>query len=534
MFKNKFKIIGLLALLLTIGCAKRGTISGGLKDTLAPKLRYSLPKNFSTNFKGNEVKLFFNEYVKLKDVSKQLVVSPPMNTPVDVSPQVASNFISIKIKDTLKPDTTYSFNFGDGIEDNNEGNKMSQFKYVFSTGNEIDTLSISGTVKDALEKMPDNFVTIMLYEANEKYTDSIIYKQKPRYVTNTLDSLKVWKIDNIKAGNYVLIAMKDVGNNFKFDPKNDKIAFYKETISVPTKTFFELKLFKEQPEFTAKKVQLAAGNRALIAYEGKPKNPVVVLKNNGLEQKTIITQFPKKDSLQVWYNKIKTDSLTMTVSDGKFSKDFTYKIKDAKKDTLSVSGFPQGLIHFREDFEINTSTPIVAFDKTKMVLLNKDSVAVKFEVVEDVFNQKLKIAFKKEPLEKYKIKLAAGALTDFFGQKSPDLLYKFETKNTTDYGNLFIKLENVKKYPLIVELTTEKGDVLARGFAEKEPKVNIELVEPAKFYVRIIYDSNGNKQWDSGNFLKKTQPEEVIYLEKPIDVRSNWDWEESINLLDFK
>jgi uncharacterized protein (DUF2141 family) len=534
MLKNKYKIIGLFALFLTIGCAKRGTISGGLKDTLAPKLKYSLPKNFSTNFKGNEVKLFFNEYVKLKDVSKQLVVSPPMDKPVDLSPQVASNYISIKIKDTLKPNTTYSFNFGDGIEDNNEGNKMSQFKYVFSTGNEIDTLSISGTIKDALEKKPDNFVTIMLYEMNEKYTDSIIYKQKPRYVTNTLDSLKIWKIENIKAGKYLLVAVKDVGNNFKFDPKSDKIGFYKEIISVPTNTFFELKIFKEQQEFQVKKVQLAAGNRALIAYEGKPKKPTVVLKNNGVELKTVLTQFPKKDSLQVWYNKIKADSLTMTVSDGKYSKDFTYKIKDAKKDTLSVSGFPQGLIHFREDFEISTSTPIVSFDKSKMVLLNKDSVAVKFEVVEDVFNQKLKVVFKKEPLEKYKMKLAAGAMTDFFGQKSPDLVYKFETKNTTDYGNLFLKLENVKKYPLIVELTSDKGDVLARAFAEKEPNLNIELIEPANFYIRIIYDENGNKEWDSGNFLKKIQPEEVIYFMEPIGVRANWDWVQPLDLLDSK
>lgn len=221
-----FKMFLWLGFMLIFGCAKRGTITGGLKDTLAPKLTYSLPKNFSTNFKGNEIKLFFDEYVKIKDASKQLVVSPPMSTPVDVTPQVASKFLTIKIADTLQPNTTYSFNFGDCIRDNNEENPLSQFKFVVSTGAEIDTLTVAGTIKDALEQKPDNFVSVILYEMNEKYNDSVIFKKKPRYVTNTLDSLKSWKIENVKAGKYVLVALKDLNNNFLYEPKKEKIAFH--------------------------------------------------------------------------------------------------------------------------------------------------------------------------------------------------------------------------------------------------------------------------------------------------------------------
>ena len=151
MLKNTIKYFSLLFILLTLGCAKRGTITGGKKDTIAPVLKASYPKNFSSNFKGKEIKLVFDEYVKLKNVNKQLIISPPMKNQPDILPQNASKILTIKLKDTLKPNTTYSFNFGQSIQDNNEGNAFSQFKYVFSTGSYIDSLAIRVKVKDALE-----------------------------------------------------------------------------------------------------------------------------------------------------------------------------------------------------------------------------------------------------------------------------------------------------------------------------------------------------------------------------------------------
>lgn len=175
--KIHFKYFSLLLILLTIGCAKRGSITGGTKDTIAPVLKSSLPKNFSTNFTGKEIKLVFDEYVKLKNANKQLIISPPMKNQPEILPYNASKIVTIKIKDTLLPNTTYSFNFGQSIEDNNEGNPYSQFKYVFSTGSYIDSLSLNVRVKDALEKKTDNFVSVMLYEINENFNDSTIYKK---------------------------------------------------------------------------------------------------------------------------------------------------------------------------------------------------------------------------------------------------------------------------------------------------------------------------------------------------------------------
>lgn len=531
MLKIMSRALLFLFALLILGCAKRGTITGGFKDTLAPILNESVPKNYKTNFTGNEIKLYFDEYVKLKDINKQLIVSPPMNTAPVVSPTNASKYISIKLKDTLQPDTTYSLNFGQSIQDNNEGNIYPQFKYVFSTGSYIDSLSISGTIQDALETKSDNFVTVMLYEINEKYTDSTVYKEKPRYVTNTLDSATTFKIENIKAGTYQLIALKDQNNNFIYNPGKEKIAFYKEPITIGAENQdYNLNLFKETLNFKTYKPTQASGNRAIMGYEGDGEKINVILKNSTETLKTIVTKFPEKDSVQIWFPKVKADSLEIMVNRGEYKKDYSFKIKDQKKDSLSFSAKPSGTLHFRENLELTSSIPLMKFDKTKMNLINKDSVAVDFTTEYDEFNQRLTFKWKKEPEEKYKVLILPGALTDFYEKQNDTLTYKLSTRETSNYGNLTLNLENVKSFPVIVQLTDEKGKIIDFEYLEKDPIANFNLILPGEFLVRIIYDTNSNKKWDAGNFLNKQQSEEVIYFPKKLTVRENWDVTETFTL----
>ncbi|OXA99500.1 Ig-like domain-containing protein [Flavobacterium pectinovorum] len=535
MLKNNFKYIPFLFVLLMMSCAKRGSITGGLKDTLAPVLSSSSPKNFNTNFKGDQIVLNFDEYVKLKNLNKQLVISPPMKHEPLITPTNVSKVLTIKIKDTLEPNTTYSFNFGQSITDNNEGNAMNQFKYIFSTGPYIDSLSIGGIVKDAYEKNVDNFVSVMLYEVNDKYKDSVVYKDLPRYITNTLDSLRTFKLENLKAGKYLLVAMKDKGSNNKFNPKDDKIGFIKHFITVPNDTLFELELFKETlPLKTLKPIQ-ASGNRLFLPYEGKQNfklsQPKIVLKNNDEILETIVTQFPKKDSLQVWYKPLKADSLQLEVTKENYNKKFTFKIKDQKKDTLNITAVQNGVINFRDRFTLETATPLVKFDKSKIKLINKDSLDLDFTTEYNELEQKLYVDFKKEPLEKYKFTFLPGALTDFYDNVNDTLSYKLTTKEYADYGNLVLNLKNVKRFPIIAEITNKKGDVvLASDYSEGNTKIQFDLLQPESFTLRITYDDNKNKIYDSGNFLNKTYAEEVFYYQKEIDVRTNWDVDETIDL----
>ena len=533
MYKLRFLLV--ILVLTVVSCAKRGSITGGLKDTIAPIMRSSSPENYTTNFNVKEVRITFDEYIKIKDVNKQLIVSPPMEYAPVITPSNASKYINIRIRDTLKDNTTYSFNFGNSIQDNNEGNVYQQFKYVFSTGSYIDSLEISGTIRDAIKNEVDNFVSVMLYEVDEKFTDSIVYKQNPRYITNTLDSLKTFKLENLKEGKYMLIALKDYNNNFKFNANKDKIAFRKQFITVPTDSVFELKLFNEIASFKGIRPYQASGNRLVVPHEGNAENLKITLRNGTEDIPFKVTKFPEKDSLQLWFKPFKPDSLTVSMKKDKFDKEFTIKIKEFKKDTLSFTPKQSGTLHPREKFTITSSLPIDNIDQSKIKLINKDSVDIAYTTKYDEFNQEIMFDFKQEEMQTYNFKILPGALNTYLDTANDTLNYTLKTQTAGDYGNLKVNLRNANRFPLIVELTNPKGELIASEYSEGETVIYFNGLRPGTFLLRAIYDDNKNKIWDTGSYLEKRQPEEVIYYRDTpnkdlLDVRTNWEVEQDFNL----
>lgn len=537
MLKNKFLIYIVLIALAVTGCAKRGSITGGPKDTIPPYILSSSPENMTTNFTGNQIRIDFNEYIKIKDVNKQLIISPPMNTAPDIVPTgSASKYINIKIKDTLQPNTTYAFNFGQSITDNNEGNPYSQFKFVFSTGAYIDSLTLNGRIRDAYSKETDDFVSVMLYEANEKFNDSTIYKEKPRYVTNTLDSVVDYSLQNLKEGKYFLVAIKDKNSNYRFDPKNDKIGFLPKPITIPTDTLYVLDLFSEVRPFKVLKPLQASQNKLFVPYEGDPRGTKATVRNGSEILPSVLTKVEDRDSLRLWIPRdIKADSLLVSAGKGDDMKDFTVRIKELKTiDSLSVRALQSGGLNFREKFTLSLSTPLVNIDNSKISLIKKDSSAVAFTTRYNDYEQKLEFDFVKEEEQAYTFMLMPGAMRDFYGKENDTLSYKLRTLTYADYGNLRISLENVNRFPLILQITNAKGDVQAEYYSEGQTQINFDAIKPDKYMLRVIYDDNKNREWDTGDYLQKRQPEEVIYYtngkDDLIDVRANWDVEQPFNL----
>lgn len=535
MLKSRFTLYILLVALSLTGCAKRGTITGGPKDTIPPVIVGSSPRNMSTQFTGNQIRIDFNEYIKIKDVSKQLIISPPMEYPPDIVPTgSASRYINIKINDTLQPNTTYSFNFGQSITDNNEGNPYSQFKFIFSTGTYIDSLTLNGRIKDAYSRETDNFVTVMLYEANETFNDSTVYNERPRYVTNTLDSMVNYSLQNLKEGRYYLFALKDANNNYRYDPQSDKIAFLPNPVNVPTDTVYELELFAEQRAFRAVKASQISSNRLLVGHEGSAKGLQVTVKNGDETIPSITTALPDKDSVQVWVPRnIHTlaDSLQVAVTHRDSVKNLRVKLKEMKAaDSLTIAPVQKGTLHFRDKFMLTASTPLTKIDSTLISLIRKDSTAVPFTTAYNEFEQKLEIDFEKEEDQKYVITLLPGAVEDFYGKENDTLEIGLSTRTLADYGNLRVSLENANRFPLILEITDSSGKVQASYYSEGETNIAFDAILPEKYTLRVIYDDNKNREWDSGNYLEKRQPEEVIYFRTPVDVRANWDVDQPFNL----
>ncbi|WP_130736337.1 Ig-like domain-containing protein [Flavobacterium sp. J27] len=529
--KNIYFIIVTLVLGLSISissCAKRGTINGGAKDTIAPKIISSNPENFHTNFQGNEIKITFNELIKVKNINKQLIISPPLKKQPIIIPQgSASRFISVKIQEPLNPNTTYSFNFGQSITDNNEGNPYSQFKYVFSTGSYIDSLSLVGKIKDAYEEKPDNFVSVQLYDA-KTFKDSTVFNETPLYVTNTLDSLTFFALENLKAGDYKVIALKDKNNNFKFDPKTDKIGFLEQTISLPNDTIYELELFKEITTFKADKPIQQTNNKLFMGFQGNPKNATITAVANNENIPLKITKFPDKgkDSIQLFIPIVKADSLVINIENGLYSKSFTTKIKELKEtDSLSIQS-PLKTLNFRDSLTLKTKTPLLSIDKSKIKLIDKDSTSLDFTYTYKEFEQEIVFDFKKEENQKYTMEILPNAIEDFYNTKNDSLLFYFDTRALSDFGNLRVQVKNSNRYPYILEILTDKGVVVASQSSYTDAPIFFESIEPRIYTLRIIYDDNKNGVWDTGNYLEQKQPEQIIYYSKKIDVRANWDVEQ--------
>lgn len=516
-----------------INCAKKGSPTGGEKDITPPVVVSSVPAPFTTNFSGEEIRINFDEYIKLKDLQKQLIVSPPLEYIPEVTPQGgASKYLKVKILDTLTENTTYVLNFGQSVTDNNEGNPYPFLNYVFSTGDYIDSLTVNGFITDAVKNKPEQFVSVMLYKIDSTFTDSIIYKKKPTYITNTLDSLTTFQLPYLKEGKYMLVAMKDVANNYLFDQKADKIGFISDFINVPTDSVYQLKLFKETSNFKAAVPSLVAANRIIFGYEGDASDMEInILSDVPEDYEYSITQDREKDTLHYWFTPFETDSLLFTVSTEKTIDTFKVRMKELYKDSLILKQDNKAFT-IGSDFRISASTPLIRVNKDSISIINKDSLSLEFTSKLDTLKNQVILKWDTEPNQGYIITAQANTFEDFFGKVNDTILsYSVNTKSLANLGSVRIRLKNVNSYPVIVQLTDQKGEVVYEAYSE-EAKEFYEFrdINPSTYLLRIIFDTNGNGEWDTGNYLQKKQPERISYYPAPIELKANWELEEEFTL----
>lgn len=521
----------ILTCTLFVNCAKRGSITGGPKDTLAPVLLKASPELFSTHFSDKEIKLTFDEYIKLDKLNQQLIISPPMEYMPDITPMgFANKQITIKILDTLKENTTYSINFGQSIVDNNEGNPYTAFRYVFSTGDYIDSLRVTTRLKDALSKKRNSFTKVVLYDATD-FTDSTIFKKKPMYVANSLDSLDVVSVENVKEGRYFLFALHEKNNNYKFDPNTDKIAFLNEVVVTPKDTVYELNLFKEIKQNTFGRPSMLSQNKWLVPYEGNLKNVKVEVSDFKNNLASAFYKVEKKDSLHVFVSNTQADSLKFTFTKGTLIKEHVVKPRSIKTlDSLMVRFVTSSTIDFTDSLRISSSTPFVQVDEAKISIKAKDSSNVLYKMVLDTLNNQLKLAFEKQENNEYTVTLLPNAVRDVFGKTNDTLTTRVRTKEYAEYANLTLQVNHIYTTPVKIELLDDKEVVYYSEWVPESKSIIFSRINPKKYYVRVWIDENNNGIWDTGSYLEKRQPEKVIHFPNYIDVRANWEINEILQV----
>ena len=529
-------IFTILSLAIVSGCAKRGNPTGGPIDSLPPVLINANPKLNSTNFDSEEIRLTFDEFVKLDNVQDQLIISPPLEKSsyeikplTGVTKKVFLNFI-----DSLDVNTTYTVNFGNSIKDNNEGNPLTFFRYTFSTGETIDSLYIKGNISDAYDIETDEYVSIHLYRIDSTLNDSIIFNKRPTYISNSLDST-TYNFRNLREGKYLIIAMKDIDDNYFFDPFYDKIGFIDSLITLPKDSIIDLKLFKEETELIWDRPHFINSEKIGFGYYGK-------LNKKNIELITILpdsveytfTRETEKDTLYLWLSKNSFDSLNFNLIEKDTTKLTTIKF-DRKRDTLidslSISAKTVNVIHLKESFKLSSNIPIKKIVDSLITVRDIDSISVPFvSNINDNLDE-INIKFEVSPSDNYRIFILPDAIEDIKGVTNDTLQFNLTSQALEDYGNVFLDVVRNSQSKFILHLINSSGDIIREyNNVDQNTSYNFEYIRPGVYTFRLIEDLNKNDIWDTGNYLKKIKPEPVYYFPSELEVRSNWDLNETFDL----
>ena len=529
-------IYSILSLAIISGCAKRGNPTGGPLDSLPPVLVNANPKLNSTNFDSEEIRLTFDEFVKLDKVQDQLIISPPLDkSAYEIKPLTGvTKKVFLKFIDSLDENITYTINFGNSIKDNNEGNPLTFFSYTFSTGETIDSLYVKGNISDAYDIETDEYVSIHLYRIDSTLNDSIIYNKQPTYISNSLDSTS-YRFKNLREGKYLIVAMKDVDNNYYFDPFYDKIGFIDSLITLPKDSIIDLKLFKEETDLIWDKPHFINSEKIGFGYYGKLDFSRLVIDSNLPDSVDyIFTKEIEKDTIYVWLTKNSFDSLNFNLIEKDTIKLTTVKF-DRKRDTLidslSISAKTANVIHLRESFKLSTNTPIKKIEDSLITVRDIDSILVPFvSSVNDNLDE-IDIKFEVSPTDNYTIFILPDAIKDIKGVTNDTLQFNLISQSLEDYGNIFLDVIRNNQSKFILHLIDSNEEIIREyKNVDQNTAYNFEYIKPGKYTFRLIEDLNKNDIWDTGNYLKKIKPEPVYYFPSELEVRANWDLNETFNL----
>lgn len=533
---SKFRtlLLVLVGALIFAGCAKKGRPSGGPKDEDAPLLVTANPPYETTKFTAKEIKIEFNEYITLKELTKQLVVSPPLKNPPIITPQgTPSKYLTIQIMDTLQDNTTYIFDFGKSVQDNNEGNVLEKFQYVFSTGDYIDSLKTSGRVEDAFKSEPEKNIKLLLYRADSSYTDSLIYKQKPNYVSSTLDTT-LFDFTNLAAGKFYLFALEDRNSDYFFDPKRDKIAFYDRVISIPEDSIISepLRLFREELDYRFVRAKEEKKGKIIIGFEGGKQGIQVKPLSVVPKDFASISLFEQeKDTLNYWIHNYEKDSIVLLIKKNEVLDTAVVRLRKKELDSLTFERIGRSYLEFTDTLRFSSNNPIVKIDTAQIQLIDKDTVAISYKSYISKAKKEFGFLFEKKLGQNYRLVLRSKALTDLFGFVNDSTAYTFPTRKLEDYGDLTLNLVNPDNKNLIVQLIDARENLIIEKSTKTSGNVVFAYLRPQKLKVRIIHDQNDNGRWDTGKFLEKRKPENRLYYPKEFEIRQNWSLNETITIM---
>jgi len=537
-----------LFLFLYLSCAKQSNPTGGPKDTIPPRLISSTPAHHQINFNSKKIDLTFSETIILNNPKEQILITP---TIAGTFKAVTKNKdVILEFENNFKDTTTYTITFRDAIQDITEKNPAKNLHLAFATGPYLDSLIISGKIIDAITRKELKDITVALYQSDTFN----IFKHKPLYATRS-DEKGLFKIENIKKGNYQIYAIEDKSKNLIVDSKNEAYGFISDTLELaknitnvtipilhldarplkitssrPSNNYFNIRASKPLVTYS-----LSSDTTKLISAYGEDRSNVRIY------------NFIKSDSLPVKFNAV--DSIGNSIDTLLYVK-FSKKKTDPEKMSMSVdnSSLIENTRTLQTKISFNKPIALINFDS---IFFQPDSLTtLKFTEAETQWDYPtntltLKKLLDKKYLEKEKVQtqtqpkrsnhqqttvknlltLGNSAFISVDQDSSKKKTEQLKVLRNEDTGLIIVNI-NTDEKNFITQLVTANCKVIET--IKNAKSLRFENLEPATYMIRLIIDKNGNGIWDPGNYFKQEEPEQIIYYKNEkkntsINLKANWE-----------
>ncbi|MBU8892947.1 MAG: Ig-like domain-containing protein [Bacteroidales bacterium] len=584
------------------GCAKIVAPTGGPKDKEHPLIVESDPPFNSVNFESDQINITFNEFIQLKDLNNNLIISPPVEKKPIV--RVKGKTLNIKFEEDLEDSTTYNINFGNSVQDYNEGNPIENFQYVLSTDTYIDSLSAEGTVLNAFSLKPEEGVFVMLYTSFE---DSVPFQQVPKYLSKT-NKEGFFRINNISHSNYKLFCVRDFNRNYLFDLPNEEIAFTDSLLSFDLITKTETDTIFKSDTLSENKTSLMIDSinsvlnrevdtiitrtrsfypvhnyifrlfmedsdvQYLANYKRESKQKIEILLNKSAKDSIVLslvdttinnswflreassdldsviywltdTALYNAENLLTTFSYYKEDSnlvfqwVTDTIKFRYFEPTKRKREEDEKvflKYSLNVKN--RATLDLNNKINFSFETPVGHIDTAAIKLFAKvDSLefSIDYSLTSDSLKMRkinMDVDWSEDTV--YRLEIYPGAFTDIYELSNDTSIIEIKTQKRDFYGKILADITGTdSSFQVICQLVVpgkEGEKIIKETTINSDQIVEFDYLPPKEFIFKVILDTNFNNKWDTGEYLKNIQPEEVLYHIEKIKVRSNWDIE--INL----
>ena len=518
-------------------CANAVAPTGGPKDKTPPEVVEAVPENNSINFIGKKIEITFDEYVTLENANQNVLISPPLSQKPDI--KLKNKTVVVKFKEDLALNTTYTINFGSAIKDLHEGNLFKDYVYSFSTGDRIDTLSITGKVVDATEKKPVENVYVSLYASDRDNLDSLPMSTIPNYITKT-DKQGNFSLNGIADKRYLLFALKDVNSNLYFDLPNEEIAFF-DTLVPANSNNLTLYMFGEtdSTQVLLEKKLIEEGLLRFV-FRHPAKDAIIMTPEMLPDSFNLVTMHSSDYDTVLWYfTPHVKDSLWVQVKyDTTINDSSRYSLKFKEQENkkrgrqpekLKVSNnlVGQGGLIPGQDLILEFSEPIVLYQMRDSAVFKRDTTVyynqLAFEQADDEGLQyRLTTPFSVD--SNYSFTIPDSVFFSIRGRTNNSIQVDFHILNDDEYGNIYITVVPPKGMKqVVVQLTNESGKVLKQEIITKKQEVMFDYLMPAKYKIQAILDADGNGKWSTGNYHHLLQPETILEYQDPLEIKAGWD-----------